>query len=96
MSARYECPRCGESDGLWQSVDVEATGWRNVDPLTLDGIGHVEDVEDNLASATPNGDMGCTCGWEGHRSDVPLVNRDRDGVVIPAPLRGQLELGEST
>lgn len=78
------CPRCHESDGLWQEVTVD--GWRAIDAYlkptgTVESMGHVISVEQQ---------GGCSCGWEGSFRDLEIVGID--GEPLPTVHPDQLQI----
>ena len=86
----YRCPNCKQSDRLWREVEVETTGWEDVnDRLEISGDRDVDDWD--WITATPTGDYGCShCDWKGRQGALERVGIDGEPLVPPIP--GQLEI----
>lgn len=52
------CPSCFKDNKLWE--DVELKGWQSEDGQR----------EAEWGTAEPTGDIGCSCGWEGRKTQL--------------------------
>lgn len=89
---RYQCPKCGLLDTLWEAVVVQ--GWRSINArLEPEGERDVDwyhAEKDDWASPA----VGCgECQWEGERTELVKIGIDGEPLRVVHP--DQLEIEEA-
>lgn len=74
-SSRVRCPRCHRDTTLFEIVEIE--GWRALNDRGESQVGAAAQMEAEMATARPTGDVGCgECQWKGTRDDLEHEGAD--------------------